>query len=80
MGGGQKAGTNPRSLAMLASYIPAGSLPGLGRIAGTAWSLTDLLLGGWAGGKGWRGVGRVDDACRRLGRSPAQPGPSQTCC
>ncbi|PSC70151.1 MFS transporter isoform B [Micractinium conductrix] len=39
------AATHGVSLAMLASYIPAGSLPGLGRIAGTAWSLTDLLLG-----------------------------------
>lgn len=30
---------------MLASYIPSGVVPGLGRVNGTAWSLTDLLLG-----------------------------------
>ena len=40
---------------MLSSYIPATTLPGLGRITGTAWSLSDLILGGWVG---WRmGVG-----------------------
>ena len=37
--------THGVSLAMLSSYIPAGAVPGAGRIAGTAWSLTDLLLG-----------------------------------
>ena len=30
---------------MLASYIPAAPIPGVGRIAGTVWSLTDLVLG-----------------------------------
>lgn len=30
---------------MLASYIPAAPIPGVGRIAGTVWSLTDLALG-----------------------------------
>lgn len=35
---------------LLSSYIPAQPLPGLGRIAGTAWSLTDLVLGGLVGG------------------------------
>ncbi|PSC70904.1 MFS transporter [Micractinium conductrix] len=30
---------------MLSSYIPATTLPGLGRITGTAWSLSDLILG-----------------------------------
>lgn len=39
------AATHGISLAMLASYIPAGELPGLGHVTGTAWALTDLLLG-----------------------------------
>ncbi len=30
---------------MLASYIPNNHIPGIGRITGTVWSLTDLLLG-----------------------------------
>lgn len=37
---------------MLASYIPSHPLPGLGRISGTAWSLTDLALGEWV--VGWQ--------------------------
>ena len=48
--GAHMAMTHGVSLAMLASYIPAHSVPGLGRISGTAWSFTDLLLGGWVGG------------------------------
>lgn len=30
---------------MLASYIPSQPVPGLGRVSGTAWSVTDLALG-----------------------------------
>eukprot|EP00887_Chlorella_sp_A99_P000958 scaffold5.g958.t1 len=30
---------------MLATYIPSAPVPGLGRISGTTWSVTDLLLG-----------------------------------
>lgn len=36
-------------LGMLASYIPSRPVPGLGRVSGTAWSLTDLLLGALSG-------------------------------
>ena len=49
---------------MLASYIPSGVVPGLGRVNGTAWSLTDLLLGGW--------VGRSVMGCH-LGGQPHRP-------
>jgi hypothetical protein len=35
--------------AMLSSYIPSNGVKGLGRVSGTAWSFTDLLLGKWAG-------------------------------
>lgn len=37
--------THGVSLGMLSSYIPAGSVPGLGRVSGTAWSFTDMVLG-----------------------------------
>ncbi len=30
---------------MLATYIPADNIPGIGKITGTIWSITDLLLG-----------------------------------
>lgn len=30
---------------MMSSAIPAGEVPGLGRISGTVWSVTDLILG-----------------------------------
>lgn len=39
------AATHGVSVAMLSSYIPAQPVPGLGRLSGTAWALTDLLLG-----------------------------------
>eukprot|EP00887_Chlorella_sp_A99_P003453 scaffold7.g3453.t1 len=39
------AATHGVSVGMLASYIPSAPVPGLGRISGTAWSFTDLLLG-----------------------------------
>lgn len=44
--------THGLSLAMLACYIPAHPVPGLGRVSGTAWALTDLLLGALAWGSG----------------------------
>jgi hypothetical protein len=37
--------THGVTLGMLGSYIPSGVIPGLGKISGTAWSLTDILLG-----------------------------------
>ena len=37
--------THGVSVAMLSSYIPAAPVPGLGRLSGTAWACTDLLLG-----------------------------------
>jgi len=39
------ASTHGISIAMLSSYIPANAIPGLGRVSGTAWSFTDLVLG-----------------------------------
>jgi hypothetical protein len=30
---------------MIASYMPTGEIPGLGRVSGTAVSFTDFLLG-----------------------------------
>lgn len=36
---------NPLQVSMIASYMPTGDLPGLGRVSGTAVSFTDLLLG-----------------------------------
>ena len=54
---------------MLSSYIPSQSVPGVGRISGTAWSLTDLLLGQW----GWeaaRGATRVRATlCQAVGQA-----------
>jgi hypothetical protein len=32
-------------VSMIASYMPTGEIPGLGKVSGTAVSLTDLLLG-----------------------------------
>lgn len=37
--------THGVTLGMMSSAIPSGSVPGLGRISGTAWSVTDLVLG-----------------------------------
>ena len=33
------------TLAMIASYIPTGEIPGLGKISGTCWSFTDFVFG-----------------------------------
>ena len=30
---------------MIASYIPTGEIPGLGKISGTCWSFTDFVFG-----------------------------------
>jgi hypothetical protein len=32
-------------VSMIASYMPTGEIPGLGRVSGTAVSFTDFLLG-----------------------------------
>ena len=32
-------------LSMISAYIPAGEIPGLGRVSGTVWSFTDFVLG-----------------------------------
>ena len=37
--------THGVSLAMVASYIPTTSVPGIGRITGTCWSFTDFVFG-----------------------------------
>lgn len=37
--------THSITISMVASYMPTGVVPGLGRISGTAVSFTDLLLG-----------------------------------
>ena len=39
------AATHSTTLSMLASYMPAGDVAGLGKISGTAVSFTDLILG-----------------------------------
>jgi MFS family permease len=39
------AATHGITLGMMSSAIPAGTVPGLGRVSGTAWSFTDLVLG-----------------------------------
>lgn len=39
------AATHGVTLGMMSSAIPATTVPGLGRISGTAWSFTDLVLG-----------------------------------
>lgn len=47
-------------LGMLAAHMPRGEVPGLGRASGTAWALTDLLLGehavAGAAGRGMAGA------------------------
>lgn len=37
--------THGVTIGMLSAYIPSHSIPGLGRVSGTAWSFTDFLLG-----------------------------------
>ncbi len=37
--------THGVTIGMLSGYIPNKPIPGLGRVSGTAWSFTDLLLG-----------------------------------
>jgi MFS family permease len=37
--------THGVTIGMLSSYIPSGSVKGLGKVAGTAWSFTDAALG-----------------------------------
>lgn len=37
--------THGVSIAMISAYIPTAPIPGIGKIVGTAWSFTDLLLG-----------------------------------
>lgn len=37
--------THGVTIGMLSSYIPQTTIPGLGKITGTAWSFTDMLLG-----------------------------------
>ncbi|KAK9866106.1 hypothetical protein WJX84_003968 [Apatococcus fuscideae] len=37
--------THGVSLAMVSSYIPATSVPGIGRVTGTCWSFTDFVFG-----------------------------------
>lgn len=40
------ATTHGVTLAMMSSYIPTTQVAGIGRISGTAWSLTDFIFGG----------------------------------
>ncbi len=40
------ATTHGVTLAMMSSYIPTTQVPGIGKISGTAWSLTDFIFGG----------------------------------
>ena len=37
--------THGVTLAMMASYIPATEVPGIGKISGTCWSFTDFVFG-----------------------------------
>ena len=37
--------THGVSLAMVSSYIPTTTVPGIGRITGTCWSFTDFVFG-----------------------------------
>ncbi len=37
--------THGVTLGMVASYIPATEVPGIGRITGTCWSFTDFIFG-----------------------------------
>lgn len=37
--------THGVTLAMVASYIPTRSIPGIGKVSGTCWSFTDFVFG-----------------------------------
>lgn len=37
--------THGVTIGMLSAYIPSKNIPGIGKVAGTAWSFTDMLLG-----------------------------------
>ena len=37
--------THGVTVGMLSTYIPSHTIPGLGKVSGTAWSLTDMFLG-----------------------------------
>jgi MFS family permease len=37
--------THGVTIGMLSAYIPSNVIPGLGKVSGTAWSFTDMLLG-----------------------------------
>jgi len=39
------ATTHGVTLAMMSSYIPTSQVAGIGKISGTAWSLTDFIFG-----------------------------------
>ena len=39
------ATTHGVTLAMMSSYIPTTKVPGIGKVSGTAWSLTDFIFG-----------------------------------
>jgi hypothetical protein len=39
------ATTHGVTLAMMSSYIPTTQVAGIGKISGTAWSLTDFIFG-----------------------------------
>lgn len=43
--GAHMALTHGVTLAMIASYIPVGAVPGVGKISGTCWSFTDFVFG-----------------------------------
>eukprot|EP00210_Caulerpa_lentillifera_P003227 g3082.t1 len=37
--------THSITLSMIGSYMPTGNVPGVGKLSGTAWSVTDFILG-----------------------------------
>lgn len=37
--------THSVTLSMVGSYMPSGEIEGVGKISGTAWSMTDFILG-----------------------------------
>lgn len=71
---------------MLSSYIPAQPVPGVGRISGTAWSLSDLLLGGWGGRQlcmlmsRWAGVHLCLQGSSRMVHAPCPTPPRPSPC
>jgi hypothetical protein len=42
--------THSITVSMIASYMPTGEVPGLGKLSGTAVSFTDFLLGNYGTG------------------------------